>query len=59
MNFTKQLTRFFLPVLIIAIVFVTPSGIKYHSCKTCGGKNSSSVSLKYAQNKYKPCKKCY
>lgn len=41
------------------IVYVTPTGKRYHLISTCGGKNSRPVSLSQAKSmNLTPCKKC-
>lgn len=41
------------------LVYITPTGIRYHFKSTCGGKNSYSVSLDKAISRgYTPCMKC-
>lgn len=41
------------------IVYVTKSGKKYHLSQSCGGANSTAVSLEEAeQSGYEPCKRC-
>ena len=41
------------------VVYVTPSGKKYHYIKTCPGKNSTATTLSKAIASGKgPCKKC-
>ena len=39
------------------IVWITPSGKRYHYISTCGGKNSYSVSIDHVGNRT-PCQKC-
>ena len=41
------------------MVFITPSGGKYHCSASCGGKNAFEVPLSQAiQEGYTPCKRC-
>ena len=41
------------------IVYVTPTGKKYHYLSTCGGKNSTEIPFAEAEEKgYTPCAKC-
>lgn len=40
-------------------VYITPTGKRYHLISTCGGKNSKSSTLSYAQSiGLTPCQKC-
>ncbi len=39
------------------MVYITPSGKRYHYSSTCGGKNSYSVSINNVGDRT-PCKKC-
>lgn len=39
------------------VVYITPSGKKYHLSATCGGKNSYAVSIDEIGSR-EPCKKC-
>ena len=39
------------------VVYITPSGKRYHYISTCGGKNSYEVSLDNVGNRT-PCQKC-
>ena len=40
------------------IVYVTPTGKRYHLRKTCAGKNAKEITLDEAKKTYTPCKKC-
>lgn len=40
------------------IVYVAPSGKKYHYSKTCAGKNATERDLDDVRDVYDPCKKC-
>ena len=40
------------------IVYVTPSGKRYHELATCAGKNAIPMLLENAQEKYTPCQTC-
>ncbi len=40
------------------IVYITPTGKKYHYKASCAGKNATAVSLSDAKESYEPCKKC-
>lgn len=40
------------------IVYITPTGKKYHIRATCAGKNAIEINLDEAKQKYEPCKKC-
>ena len=40
------------------IVYITPSGKKYHLSKTCAGVNAIETTLQEASKSREPCKKC-
>lgn len=40
------------------VVYVTPTGKKYHFRQTCAGKNAIGISYEQATQNYSPCKKC-
>lgn len=40
------------------IVYITPTGKRYHYLKSCAGKNAIATTLADAQTRYTPCKKC-
>ncbi|MDD6276570.1 MAG: hypothetical protein PUB20_07095 [Clostridia bacterium] len=40
------------------IVYITPTGKKYHLSKSCAGKNAVAVKYNLAVKEYEPCKKC-
>ena len=40
------------------IVYITPTGKKYHYSKDCAGKNAIETDLASAKKSYDPCKKC-
>lgn len=40
------------------IVYITPTGKKYHYRKTCAGKNAIEKTLDSVKDSYGPCKKC-
>jgi len=39
-------------------VYITPYGLKYHSRKTCAGKNATEIALDSAAKTFVPCAKC-
>ena len=43
---------------IVKIVFITPTGKRYHYKYTCAGKNAKAVMLSEAEKNYTRCKKC-
>ena len=40
------------------VVYITPTGKKYHYSKSCAGKNAIATTLSKAKQSYGPCKKC-
>lgn len=40
------------------IVYITPTGKKYHLSQSCAGKNAIAVGYDSAVQTYEPCKKC-
>ena len=42
----------------ILLVYITPYGLKYHSRKTCAGKNATEIALESASKTFDPCAKC-
>ena len=40
------------------VVYITPSGKRYHVSKDCAGKNAIEKSLKDVQASYGPCQTC-
>lgn len=40
------------------IVYITPTGKRYHYKKTCAGKNAKEITLIKASKKYTGCQKC-
>ncbi len=40
------------------IVYITPSGTKYHYKQTCAGKNAMAVDFSSIKDEKQPCKKC-
>lgn len=41
-----------------SMVYITPYGLKYHSRKTCAGKNATEIALESASKTFDPCAKC-
>lgn len=41
-----------------SIVYITPTGSKYHYSKSCAGKNAIQKNLSEVKGSYDPCKKC-
>lgn len=40
------------------VVYITPTGKRYHYSKGCAGKNAKSCSFSYAKRYYTPCRTC-
>lgn len=40
------------------VVYITPSGEKYHFSRSCAGKNAIETTLDAVQDMHEPCKKC-
>ena len=40
------------------VVYITPTGKKYHYSKSCAGPNAIKKNLSEVKGKYGPCKKC-